>query len=60
MKTFKNTSYKTRDYECTNVVYCQAESMPDGTWVECPAADLEKSTCIPLWIEAGVRYFGYL
>lgn len=58
MKTFKNTSFKKRDYECTNVVACQAASAPEGTWVECDESVL--TGLKQLWMVNGVRFFGYL
>jgi hypothetical protein len=58
MKTFKNKNFTKRDYECTNVVACQAEKPPDENWIECSEEILEKLTS--LQIVAGVRYFGYL
>ena len=38
MTTFKNTNFTKRNYECTNVVFCQAETAPDANWVECEGA----------------------
>jgi hypothetical protein len=58
MKTFKNVKFVKRDYEATNIVACQAESAPNENWIECDEAVLAKLT--QLWIENGVRYFGYL
>jgi hypothetical protein len=57
-KTFLNTKFTKRDYECSNVVACQAETAPGPQWVECDEsiiANLQK-----LWITDGVRYFGWL
>lgn len=58
LKTFKNTSWKTRDYECTNIVACQAPAAPKGTWVECDESVITGMTA--LWREGDVRYFGWL
>ena len=58
MKTFKNTSFTKRDYECANVIACQGENAPEGTWVECEESFLVGLK--PLWIIAGVRFFGHL
>lgn len=58
MKTFKNKNYTTRDYECTNVIACQAEVAPNDNWIECDESIL--TNLKQLWIEAGVRYFGHL
>lgn len=57
MKTFKNKHFIKRDYECTNIVFCEAEAAPDANWIEC---DPSENTLQQLWIEGGVRYFGYL
>jgi hypothetical protein len=58
MKTFKNVNFTRRDGECTNVVACQAEQPPGAQWVECDPAIL--AGLDQLWIQAGVRFFGYL
>lgn len=57
MKTFKNTSFKKRDYETTNIVFCQSEVAPKGTWVECNESEIN---CDQLFIENNTRYYGYL
>ncbi len=58
MKTFKNTAWKSRDYECTNVVACEAPAAPKGAWIEADASVLDGLTM--LWREGDVRYYGYL
>jgi hypothetical protein len=58
MKTFRNTNWTRRDYEGTNVIFCQAEEAPKAYWVECDEVEIGK--CQQLWIQDGVRYFGYL
>jgi hypothetical protein len=58
MKTFKNKNFTKRNYECTNVVFCQAETAPDANWVECNENEI--GNCQQLWLQNGVRYFGYL
>lgn len=58
MKTFKHSKPVKRNYECTNIVACQAESKPAGDWVECDESELDSLT--QLWTERGVRYFGWL
>ena len=57
-KTFRNTAWKTRDYECMNVVACRAPFAPRGAWAECDASVLDG--LMQLWREGDVRYFGYL
>lgn len=61
MQTFKNRNFTKRDYEATNIVACVAETAPetpDNRWEPTDDAILAKLT--PLWIEAGVRFYGYL
>jgi len=60
MKTFKNINFKKRNYESTNVVFCQAENAPDENWVECEDIEIELAKCDQLYIQADVRYFGYM
>ena len=58
MKTFKNKNFVKRDYECTNVVFCQSKSNPnESNWEECDESDIN---CEQLYIIENVRYFGYL
>lgn len=57
MKIFKNKNFKKRDYEQTNLVFCQAEKAPTENWIECDESEIN---CNQLWIENGVKYFGYL
>ena len=58
MKTFKNRNFTKRDYECTNVVACQAVSAPSADWVPCDGSVLDGLT--HLETVADVRYFGWL
>lgn len=60
MKTFKNALFVKRDYECTNVIFCQAEEAPADNWIECKEEEIERWNCKPLYIQDEVRYFGYL
>ena len=60
MTTFKNTNFTKRNYECTNIVFCQSEIKPDDNWVECDEIEIELSNCYQLYIQNDVRYFGYL
>ena len=60
MTTYKNKNFVKRDYECTNVVFCQADKpMPDN-WAQCNPEEIEQRNCTQLYIENDVRYFGYL
>ncbi len=60
MKTFKNINFTKRNYECTNIVFCQAETAPDENWVECEEIEIELAKCDQLHKQADVRYFGYM
>ena len=60
MKTFKNTSFKTRNYDCTNLVFCQSETAPSENWIECDEVEISLMGCNHLYSQAGVRYFGFL
>lgn len=55
---YRNKNFTKRDYECTNVVACVAETAPSAEWIECGEEVLAGLTQIH--IVAGVRYFGYL
>jgi hypothetical protein len=62
MTTFKNTKFTSRNYECTNLVVCEAEAAPGENWTECDSA--EKDGLTQLYIEranrTSVTYYGYL
>jgi hypothetical protein len=58
IKTFKSKNWTSRNYECTNVVACQAEKAPNDNWIECDEEILSKLNMLEIC--AGVRYFGYL
>jgi hypothetical protein len=58
MTTFKNKNFTKRNYECTNVVFCIAETAPNENWIATDEA--MPSSMIQLRIENGVRYFGWL
>jgi hypothetical protein len=61
MKTFKNKQFKKRDYEGTNIVFCQSAANPNpNIWVEADEIDLQLSGCYQLWIENDIRFFGWL
>ncbi len=57
-KTFRNTSWTRRDYECTNIVACQAIAAPGPQWVEADASIL--GGLDQLHRQAGVTYWGHL
>jgi len=60
MKTFKNKNFIKRNYECSNIVFCQSETAPNENWVECDELELKSTSCYQLWLQDGVRYFGWL
>lgn len=59
MATFQNLAF-TENEECTNVVFCQADSAPAGNWAACPASAMDGTGVSNLYMAGGVRYFGYL
>lgn len=63
MQMFRNKHFTKRDYECTNVVACLAESAPNVNYIPTTHEELNamlRSPIQPLYIEAGVQYYGYL
>lgn len=65
MKTFRNTSFTKRNYECTNIVMCQTDGDPKVQGDRQSIAWEETTQQIPagmvsLYVCNGVRYFGYL
>jgi len=63
MNTYRNKNFVRRDYDCTNVVFCQTPGMPpnDGrSWVLCNDYEIESRNCTQLWRQGDATYFGYL
>jgi hypothetical protein len=60
MTTFRNINFTKRDYECTNIVTCEADEAPGPQWVECPAEELMANGMMHIRTENGVLYFGWL
>lgn len=58
MKTFWNTKFTKRNYECTNIVACVATEAPAAHWQECDAGKI--SGLMQIEIVRGVRYFGWM
>jgi len=57
MKTFKSIKFIKRDYECTNIVFCESENAPNNNWIECEA---KENNLKHLYTQDSVKYFGYL
>lgn len=65
MKVFRNKAYMERDYECTNVIYCESEENPDpAKWVEEHESTIRhfvnNHAGTHLYTQAGARYYGYM
>lgn len=64
MKTYKHKLFTKRDYECINVVYCQANNAPNEHYIEVNENELLTSNCMLLTEELSnnnlVKYFGYM
>ena len=63
MNIFRNKNFTKRDYECTNVVACLADSAPDENWIPTSHEELNamlRSPLQSLYIEKNVQYYGYL
>lgn len=62
MAIFKNKGFVRRDYECTNIVYCEAEVAPGGDGVDWQQIESNKfeAGITHLYTENNVRYYGYL
>lgn len=61
MATFKNKNFTKRNYECTNIVVCVADKAPvtpDNRWQ--PVDESALNGLEPLYVQAGVRYYGYM
>ena len=67
MRTYRNTKATKRDHECTNIVFCQAETIqqvralfPLSSWQECEESEIKTRNTDQLYLQAGVRVFGWL
>lgn len=58
MAVFKNKNFIKRNYQCTNVVACVAETAPNENYIATDDSILENLK--PLYRQAGVVYYGYL
>lgn len=61
---YRNTQFTKRNYECTNVVACELVDLDAKIPENYEAADAAFAAYVrnltPLWIESGIRYYGYL
>lgn len=61
MEVFRNKNFTKRNYECTNVVACSRvdddAKLPEN-YEPAPESLIENLT--PLWIEGGIRYWGWM
>ena len=58
MKTYRNTKYTTRNYDCTNVVACVAAAAPANHWQPADESILKGLT--KLYAAGDVTYYGHL
>lgn len=58
LQTFRNKHYNPKEsYECTVLIFCQAESRPSEDWLPANAEDIN---CDYLYTRNGIRYYGRL
>ena len=57
-KTFLNSAFTKRNYDCTNVVACIAEAAPGPNWIECGSEVLAGLT--QLHRQGSAIFYGYL
>lgn len=65
MPTYRNNKFTKRNYDCTNIVFCQVNDTdlipkPKENWTECDKTEIKDRNCQQLWIQGDVKYFGYL
>ncbi len=64
--TFANANFKTRNYECRNIVACVCDVKPVGMpqkWVECDADTIHELDMLEVCHDANgkrVELFGYM
>lgn len=59
-KIFKNRLWNKRDYDCTNVIFCEAKEAPGPQWDLSTTEYAESLKVNHLYTQAGIKYFGYL
>ncbi len=61
MKWFVHSTYNgKRDYECTNVVYCNAPEAPGPEWRETMEPLHKLTTMIRLYRQGEAQFYGWL
>ena len=65
--TYRNANFTKRNYDCTNIVCCEAESIeqaraasPNANWVLCDEGEITSRNMSHLWTQGGVRFFGWM
>lgn len=61
MQVYRNTLFVKRNYDCTNIAACSV--VDDGAKIPEhyePADESLIANMTPLWIESGIRYWGWL
>lgn len=56
MATYKNANFD-ENAECTVIKFAQGGKPEKGEWVECSGSEID---CPSLYVQAGIRYFGYV
>jgi hypothetical protein len=63
MSVYINKNYTKRDYEATNIVACETlgDELPDmNNYRKSIYGDILLAKLTPLYIQADIRYYGYL
>jgi hypothetical protein len=56
LQTFRNKNYNPNaNYDCTIIIFCQAENRPSTDWLPAKAEDIN---CPHLYTQGGIRYYG--
>ncbi|MCP4392722.1 MAG: hypothetical protein GY804_00350 [Alphaproteobacteria bacterium] len=59
MNTYKNKNFK-RNLDCANIVFCTADIKPNDNWIICGYNEIKENNCTQIYMQNGVRYYGYL
>lgn len=58
MQVFKNKNFTTRNYECTNIAACVAETAPNDNYIAADESILKNM--MHVYTQNGVQYWGWL